>query len=221
MQKKFPSPQFADFLKSTTADLPKSAGRNPPICRFPQICHFRSTEICMQKFPPSLQISSNLPLQIYQHLHEEIPPRFADFLKPATADLPKSAGRNPSPVCRFPQICHCRFTKVCSQKSPPVCRFPQICHCRFTEICMKKKLPLPSLQISSNLPLQIYQSLQAEIPPFADFLKSATADLPKSVGRNPPQFADFLKSATADLLKFVCRKNSSLPSLQIFLNMPL
>ena len=46
-------PPFAEFLKSVTADLLKSAGRNsPPVCRFPQFCHCRFTEFCWQKFPP-------------------------------------------------------------------------------------------------------------------------------------------------------------------------
>ena len=112
LQAEIPPPQFADFLKSATADILKSADRNPPL--------------------------------------------FADFFKSATADLPKSAGRNPPSICRFPQICHCRFTEICRQKLPPPV-------CRFTEIC-RQKFP----------------------PKFADFLKSATADLPKSAGRNPP-----------------------------------
>ena len=79
-------------------------------------------------------------------------PPIADFLKSATARFTEIS---PPPVCRFPQICHCRFPEICWQKSPPVCRFTQICHCRFTEICGQKSPP-PSLQISSNLPLQIY-----------------------------------------------------------------
>ena len=117
----------------------------PPVCRFPQICHCRFTEICRQKPPP----------------------QFADFLKSAIADLLKIF-RQKSPLCRFFQICHCRFTEICRQKSPPpVCRFPQICHCRFTE------------------------NLQAENPPFADFFKSATADLLKSAGRNSPPICRF------------------------------
>ena len=169
------SPQFADFLKSATVDFLKSAGRNfPPVCRFPQICHL--TENLQAEIPPpSLQISSNLPLQIYWKSSGRNSPQFADFLKSATAGFLKSAGRNFPPVCRFHQICHCRFTENLQAEIPP------------------------SLQISSNLPLQINW---------------------KSSGRNsPPQFADFLKSATADLLKIFRQKCP--PSLQISSNLPL
>ena len=76
-----PPHQFADLLKSATADLLKSACRNtlPPVCRFAQICHCRFTEICQQKYPPGLQICSNLPLQIYWNLLTEIPPPPAHF----------------------------------------------------------------------------------------------------------------------------------------------
>ena len=133
-----PSPQFADFLKSATgqlpklptcacrnfcppkfADFPKSAtGQLPmlptcscripppvcrfceylpqdsylhvlaeslPICRFSKICHWTDPYMCLQKFPPSLQIFQNLPLNsylIYLHVLAEFPPlQFADYLK--------------------------------------------------------------------------------------------------------------------------------------------
>ena len=129
----------------------------PLVCRFPQICHYRFTKICRQNPPPRLQISSNLPLQIYWNLQAEIPPPRLQI----SSNLPLRIYWNlqaeipPPLVCRFPQICHYRFTKICRQNPPQ------------------------DLQISSNLPLQIYWNLQAEIPPppFADFLKSTTADL--------------------------------------------
>ena len=156
------------------------------------------------EFPPSLQITSNLPLQIYWNLLVEIPPHFAYFLKSATADLLKSAGRNSSPVCRFPQICHCRFTEICWQKFPPP----------------------PSLQISSDLPLQIYLNLLVEIPPspwFADFLKSATADLLKSAGRNSPfpLVCRFPQICHCRFTEICWQKFPSPPSLQISSNLPL
>ena len=107
----------------------------------------RFAHICWQKSPPSLQISSNLPLQIYWSLLAEIPPpQFADFLKPATTDLLKSAGRNPPPPSL--QI----------SSNLPL----QIYWNLLAEIP-------PSLQISSNLPLQIYWNLLAEIPPVCRF----------------------------------------------------
>ena len=108
---------------SNCAHLLKSTGRTPPICRFPQICHCRFTEICWQKFP--------------------------------------------SPVCRFPQICHCRFTEMCWQNSPQFPDFlksagrnpPQFAdfHKSATADLLKCAGRNPSsLQISTNLPLQIY-----------------------------------------------------------------
>ena len=176
-----------DFFKSATADLPKSAGRNshPQFAEFLKSATADLPEIFRQKFPPSLKISSNLPLQIYQ----------------------KSSGRNFPLLCKFPQICHCGFTR-----NPQA----EILTPQFEDFLKSATADLPKF-------------LQAEIPPFGDFLKSATADLPKSAGSNShppvckfhqichyrfteicrqkfPPFVDFLKSATADLPKIFRQK---------------
>ena len=160
-------------------------------------------------------------------------PQFADFLKSVTADLLKSSGRNVPPVCRFPQICHCRFTENLQAEIPLVCRFPQICHCRLTEIC-RQKFP-SSLQITSNLPLQInWKSSGRNVPPVSRFPQICHCrfteifrqKFPSSLqissnlqAEMSPQFADFLKSATADLLKIFRQKCP--PSLQISSNLSL
>ena len=103
------------FFKSAAGHLLKCACK-PPACSFFfksfQIWHWTFTEICiLQKFsplqiadclksgtghflicayrnfpPPSLQIFSKLPLDIYGRLHAE-PPQFANFFKSATAHL--------------------------------------------------------------------------------------------------------------------------------------
>ena len=79
----------------------------------------------------------------------------------------------------------------------------------------------PSMQIFSNLPLDSYLHVLAEIlPPFADFLKSATGQLPKlptCACRNSPPFADFLKSTTGQLPKLpTCACRIPPTHLQIF-----
>ena len=202
----------------------------PQVCRFSQISHWTFTDMHLQKFPPrsadflksatghlltcacrnspklpqpldNCRFLSNQPVDIYWHVLAEIPPRFADFLKSATGHLLTCAYRNSSRFADFlKSATHCRFTKICFQKSPP-----------------------PDLQIISNQPVDIYWHVLAEIPPrFADFLKSATGHLLTCACRNSPnlqifsnqpvdiywhvlaeiplRFADFLKSATGHLL---------------------
>ena len=91
----------------------------------------------------------------------------------------------------------------------------------------------PSLQIIQNLPLDSYLSylhVLTEIPPppqFADFLQSATGQLPKlptCVCRNSPtpQFADFLNSATGQLPKLpTCACRIPTPFYRFSENLPL
>ena len=138
----------------------------PPVCRFYKICHWTDTYMCLQKFPPGVQIFPNLPLDSYLsylHVLTEIPSQFVDF----------------------PKICHWTDTYMCLQKCPP------------------------SLQIFQNLSLDRYLHVLTEISPWgADFPKSATGQLPKlptCACRNSPQFADFLKSATGQIPTCACR----------------
>ena len=144
--KKYPPPleicsKLLSEIQPTCADLLKSAGRNIPIphlWRFAQICHCKFAKICCQKYPPLVQICSNLPLQICSNLPPEVSPTFgdllksatthlqicsnllaeiyptcADFLKSTTGDLLKSTSRNTPHLCRFAKICHWKFAQIC------------------------------------------------------------------------------------------------------------
>ena len=208
------------------------ACRNSPlVCRFPQICHWTFADVCLQKFPPSLQISSNLPLDICWCVLAEIPPQFADFLKSATGHLLMCACRNPPSLqilSNLPlDICWCVLAEI-----PPSL---QIFSNLPLDICLCVLAEIPSsLQILSNLPLHICWCVFAEIPPkLADFVKSATGHLLMCACRNFPQacrfcpicywtfadvclqkfpqFADFLNSDTGHLLMCACRNFSNLP----------
>ena len=153
-------PQFADFPKSATGQLPKL-----PTCA----CRNSS---------PSLQIFQNLPLDSYLsylHVLAEIPHQFADFLKSATGQLPKvptCACRNsPLGFADFPKsatgqlpklpTCACRnsppslqifqnlpldsylsYLHVLAEIPPPVCRFSKICHWTATYMCLQKFPPV-------------------------------------------------------------------------------
>ena len=128
-----------------------------PVCRFSKICHWTDTYMCLQKYPPSLQIFQNLPLDSYLsylHVLAEIPsPQFADFPKSATgqiptcacrnspwgADFPKSATgqlpklptcacRNSPPFADFPKSATGHIATCACRNFPPVCRFSKICH---------------------------------------------------------------------------------------------
>ena len=96
-------------------------------------------------------------------------------------------------------------------------------------MCLQKSPP--SLQIFQNLPLESYLSylhVLVEIPtPFANFLKSATGQLPKlprcAYRITPPSLQIFKKSATGQLpmLPTCACRNSPPLGLQIFSNLPL
>ena len=105
--------------------------------------------------------------------------------------------QNPPPVCRFSKICHWTVTYMCLQNSPWFADLLKsatgqllTCACRIP----------PSMQIFSNLPLDSYLHVLAEIPPqFADLLKSATGQLLTCACRIPPSMQIFKKSATGQL----------------------
>ena len=105
------APQFSDFLKSATGQLPTYACRNVPHLQIFQnvpLESYLSLLHALSEIPPlSLQIIWNLPLASYLGYLPEIyttgqitymlpicayrnsPPEFADFLKSATGQLPK------------------------------------------------------------------------------------------------------------------------------------
>ena len=154
------SPQFADFLKSVTADLLKSSGRNPPVCRFPQICHCRLTENLQAEIPPQFaDFLKSATAHLLKIFRQKFPPQFADFLKSATAGFLKSAGRNFPPVCRFPQICHCKFTE--NLQAEISLQFADFLKSATADFLKSAGRNPPTLQIFSNL--------QSEIPPLCRF----------------------------------------------------
>ena len=89
------SPQFADFPKSATGQIPTCACRN---------------------YLPGVQIFQNLPLDSslsYLHVLAEIPPPSLQIFQnlPLDSYLPTCACRNyPPPICRFSKICHWTVT---------------------------------------------------------------------------------------------------------------
>ena len=174
---------------SNCADLLKSACRDPPICRFSQISHSlqiywnlhaeisppqfadfcksathcRFTEICMQRFPP--QFADFLKSATHCRFTEICMQRSSHLQifsnQPLTADLLKSAWRDPPRVCRFSQISHSLqiYWNLHEEIPPGFADFLKSgTRCRFTETACRDP---PSLQIFSNQPLT------------ADFLKSA------------------------------------------------
>ena len=128
-------PQFADFLKSATGQLPRLPSWNLPMDSYVSYLHV------LAEIPASLQIFWNLPLDRYLCVSAEIPL-----------------------ICRF-------FWNL-----------PLDSYLSYL-ICAYRNLPLPVCQIFWKLPLASYLSylhVLAEIAPqFADFLKSATGQLPK------------------------------------------
>ena len=170
--------------------------------------------MCLQKFPPSLQILWNLPLDSLLYLH----------------GLQKSP-----PVCRFCEICPLvsllSYLHVLAEIPPPqFADFVKSATGQFAKLptCACRNSP-PQLQILWNLPLDSllsYLHVLAEIPPqFADFVKSATgqfAKLPTCACTNSPPVADFMKSATGQFAKLpICASRNSPPQLQILWNLPL
>ena len=223
LQKLPPSLQI--YLKSATGQLPKlptCACRNsPPVCRFSKICHWTDTYMCLQKFPPGVQIVQNLPLYSYlSYLHvlaEIPPPRFSKICH--WTDTYMCLQKFPPGVCRFSKICHWTDTTCACRNSPWGADFPKsatgqlpklpTCACRnspqiFQNLPLDSYLcasEIPPQSVFQNLPLDRYLSTCAcrNSPQFADFPKSATGQIPTCACRNSPQFADFPKSATGQL----------------------
>ena len=155
--------------------------------------------MCLQKFPPSLQIFQNLPLDRYLHVLTEIPPPGCRFLK--SHNLPLDSYLRFSKICYW-TICACRnyptpqfvdFPKsatgqipTCAYRNPSplgFADFPKSATGQLPKLptCACRNSPA-SLQIFQNLPLDSYLSylhVLAEIPSpqFADFPKSATGQL--------------------------------------------
>ena len=175
---------------SNHTDLLKSACRTPPVCRFSQICHWTVTYMCLQKFPPGLQIFQSIFSKIYHwtvtYICLQNYPQFADFLKSATGQLLTCACRNPSslqifsnlpldsylhvlaeipPFADFLKSATGQLLTCACRNSPPICKFSKIFHWTVTYMCLQK---FP--------------------PPFADFLKSATGHLLTCACRNPLSF---------------------------------
>ena len=135
--------------------------------------------MCLQKFPPSLQILWNLPLDSllsYLHVLAEISPQFADFLKSATgyllsylnvlAEIPPSL----QILWNLPLDSLLSYLHVLAEIPPP--QFADFLKSATGQFA---KLPIyactnspPSLQILWNLPLDSllsYLYVLAEIPP--------------------------------------------------------
>ena len=190
-------PPVADFPKFATGQLPKLPTCN---CRNSPTPHLQIFQTLLgqklQKFPPSLQIFQNLPLDRYLHVLTEIPPGVADFPKSATGQLPKlptCACRNSPQFADFLKSATGQLPKLptCAcRNSPLVCRFS--CHWTDTYMCC------------------------AEIPPWgADFPKSATGQLPKlptCACRNPPSLQIFQNLPLDSYLSYLHVLADSLPS---------
>ena len=160
-------PQFADFPKSATGQLPKlptCACRNsPPSLQIFQnlpLDSYRSYLHVLAGIPPHLEIFQNLSLDSYLsylHVLAEIPPPFGDFLKSATGQLPKL------PTC------------ACRNSAPHLEIFQNLSLDSYLSyLHVLAEIP-PHLEIFRNLPLDSYRSylhVLAEIlPPIWRFSK--------------------------------------------------
>ena len=76
--------------------------------------------MCLQKFPPSLQIYQNLPLDRYIHVLAEIPPWGADFPKSATGQIHTYACRNSPLGADIPNLPLDRYLHVLAEIPPGV-----------------------------------------------------------------------------------------------------
>ena len=163
---------------------------HPPICRFSEICPLDSY-LC------------------YLHVPAEIP--------------------HP-PVCRFSEICHWTVTYMCLQKFYPwFADFLNSATGQLPKLptCACRNSPSPSLQIFQNLPLDSYLSylhVLAEPPPVCRFSEICPWTVTyMCLQKFYPWFADFLNSATGQLPKLptcACR-NSPSPVCRFFKNLPL
>ena len=131
---KFP-PQFADFPKSATGQLPQlptCACRNsPPSLQIFQnlpLDSYLSTYMCLQKFCPPFgdfpKSATGQLLKLPTCPCRNSPPQFADFLKSATGQLPKlptCACRNSPPFGDFPKSATGQLPKLptCACRNSP------------------------------------------------------------------------------------------------------
>ena len=144
------SPQFADFLKSATEQLPRLHSWNLPLDSHLSYLHV------LAEIPPSLHFFCNLPLDSYlSYLHvlaRNLPFQFADFLKSATG----------------------QYNYIYFPKIPPVDRFSEICLHVLAEIPLQVADFLTSATGQScKLPTCACRNS----PQIAVFLKSATGQL--------------------------------------------
>ena len=197
--------------------------------------------------------SWNIPLDShlsYPHVLTEIPPEFADFLKSATGQLPKL------PSWNLPFNNYLSYLHVLAEIPPslqffwnlPLVTFSYLSYlpgtCAFACRNSPPQILFATGQITFwNLPLDSYLSyqifwnvldrntymyLQIFPPWFADFLKSATGQLPNlptcviplPVAWNVPldSYLSYLHVLARNLPICAC---SNPPSLQIFWNLPL
>ena len=140
--------------------------------------------MCLQKFPPSLQILWNLPLDSllgYLHVLAEIPPpQFADFVKSATgqfAKLPICACRNFPPslqiLWNLPLDSLLSYLHALAEIPPQFADFVKSATGQFAKLPICACRNSPQLQIFWNLPLDSllsYLYVLAEIfPPVCRF----------------------------------------------------
>ena len=131
------------------------------------------------------------------------------------------ACRNSPPVCRFSKICHWTDTYMCLQRNSPLgfADFPKSATGQLPKLptCACRNSPC-SLQIFQNLPLDSYLATCAcrnSPPPVCRFSKICHwTDTYMCLQKFPPWFADFLKSATGQLPKLptcACRNYPPFP----------
>ena len=126
-------PRGADVLKSATGQLPKlptCACRNSsPFADFPKSATGHTAYMCLQKFPPSLQIFQNLPLDRYLHVLAQMSSQIADFTKSSTGQIPIcDLQKFPPMFADFPKSATGQIHTCSCRNSPLRCRCSKICH---------------------------------------------------------------------------------------------
>ena len=178
---KFP-PQFADFPKSATGQLPTCAYKNSAT---------------------SLQIFLNLPLDSYLHVLAEISPQGCRFSKICHWTVRYLHVLH---LYQTLPLCDCRNSPPSLQifQNLPLDSY-------LSYLYVLAEIP-PSLQIFQNSATGQIPTYACRNSPWgADFPKSATGQLPKlptCACRNSPPFADFPKSATGHIVTYMCLQKS-------------
>ena len=87
------SPFIQNLLKKQICSFEISWQNPPQVCRFSKICHWTVPYICLQKFPlpPVCRFSQICHWTIADMCLRKSPPRFPDFLKSVTGQLPTCA----------------------------------------------------------------------------------------------------------------------------------